>query len=405
VVPTGTIEPAIATKNLSLAMNLNAAATSIPATGTAGGLETTIVTLNANLNPNGSFTMPATTIYDSLGQPEQVTLTFTNTAANAWTLTAAGPAGTTAKVGGAASAAITYNAANTPPWSAPGAITLTGCPNGATASFTLNTTNVTAAAQPSALSSATEDSAWSSPTTFTTPSVEVYDSLGGSHQLTFNFCKVQSASPTQSAIWQWNSYLDGTATGNTGKVQFDQNGNLVSPSAAAASPTIATGNAAILTDGAANMSINWNLYAGATPQVTQYSQTSSVSSNTQDGSAASQVSGVSIANGGTVVAALSNGKSLTVGQLAVANFTNPDTLIGVGNNEYSISGQTSGAAVGTAGTGGRGQITGSSLESSTVDISTEFTNLMTYQNSYEAASRVITTANSIEQQTLSLIQA
>lgn len=239
------------------------------------------------------------------------------------------------------------------------------------------------------------------PPTFSTP-IEVYDSLGNSHVVTINFWKTASASPTTPAQWTWAASIPSTdgATTSTGTLQFDQNGNLVSPSATSAAPTITlTG----LSDGASDLTMNWNLFTGGNSTITQYAQTSSMSTNSQDGSAAAQMTQVSIGDGGVVLAQLSNGQEMQVGQLAMANFVNPDSLIDVGNNNYQVSGTTSNAAVGVPNSGGRGQILGSSLESSTVDISTEFTNLMTYQNSYEAASRVITTADTIMQQTLNIM--
>ena len=211
-----------------------------------------------------------------------------------------------------------------------------------------------------------------------------------------------SASPSTPAQWTWSASVpstDGTTT-STGTLQFDQNGDLVSPSATAGAPTVTiTG----LTDGANDLTINWNLYNSGNSTITQYAQSSSMSTNSQDGSAAAQMTQVSIGNGGEVLAQLSNGQQVEVGQLAMANFVNPDSLLDVGNNDYQVTGATSNAAVGTPNSGGRGQILGSALESSTVDISTEFTNLMTYQNSYEAASRVITTADTIMQQTLNIM--
>ena len=239
------------------------------------------------------------------------------------------------------------------------------------------------------------------PPTFSTP-IEVYDSLGNSHVVTLDFWKTSSATPSTPAQWTWSASVpaaDGTTT-STGTLQFDQNGNLVSPSATAASPTITlTG----LTDGASDLTMNWNLFSGGNSTITQYAQTSSMSTNSQDGSAPAQMTQISIGNGGVVLAQLSNGQQMEVGQLATANLVNPDSLVDVGNNNYQVSGTTSNAAIGVPGSGGRGQVLGSTLESSTVDISTEFTNLMTYQNSYEAASRVITTADTIMQQTLNIM--
>ncbi len=81
-----------------------------------------------------------------------------------------------------------------------------------------------------------------------------------------------------------------------------------------------------------------------------------------------------------------------MGQLAVASIPNPESLLSVGDNNLQASASTGSISVGAANTGGRGQILAGSLESSTVDIATEFTNLLTYERSYQAASRVITTS-------------
>jgi flagellar hook protein FlgE len=93
-----------------------------------------------------------------------------------------------------------------------------------------------------------------------------------------------------------------------------------------------------------------------------------------------------------------------VGQLAMANFVNPESLLAVGNNNYEVTGATSTASIGAANAGGRGQILGKRLESSTADIATEFTNLMVDQRSYQANSKVITTADQINQDTINLIR-
>lgn len=225
-------------------------------------------------------------------------------------------------------------------------------------------------------------------------SIQVFDSLGEAQTLTMNFWK------TGTGAWTWGVSTPNGTTTSTGTLSFDTNGNLTSPASNPASPNVAiTG----MSDGAANMNINFNFFANGAPVITQYAQQSSTASTSQDGSAPASVTGVGIGSGGVVLASLSNGKQLQVGQVAVANFTNPGSLIAVGNNDYQVSGLTSEPAIGSAGTGGRGDVEGSTLESSTVDIATEFTRLMTFQNSYEANSRVITTANTMEQQTVNLI--
>jgi flagellar hook protein FlgE len=87
----------------------------------------------------------------------------------------------------------------------------------------------------------------------------------------------------------------------------------------------------------------------------------------------------------------------------MANIRNPDSLISVGDNNYELSAASALPAVGVPGTGGRGSVEGGSLESSNVDIATEFTNLIVFQRGYEANSKVITTADQLSQDTINLI--
>ena len=89
-------------------------------------------------------------------------------------------------------------------------------------------------------------------------------------------------------------------------------------------------------------------------------------------------------------------------QLALASIRNPDSLVSTGNNNYRVGQDTATPVVGQAGTGGRGAIVGGSLESSNVDMATEFTQLIIFQRSYSANARVITTTDQISQETINL---
>lgn len=262
-------------------------------------------------------------------------------------------------------------------------------------------------------------------------SVQVYDSLGNSHQVTMDFWNTTPASSTTGNTWTYDAVMDGatpnlSTDANQGTLTFGTDGTLTGATYGASSTTnlitSSSGQITAVTEpalafsptGANAMTVNFNLFTTSTsnsgttvytPNLTQYAQTSGVSSDSQDGSAAVDLSKVSIANGGAVMATYSDGEQSQVGTLAMANFVNPESLLAVGNNNFQVSGGTSTPAVGIPNSEGRGQIVGSSLESSTVDIATEFSNLISYQNSYEAASRVISTGNTILQQTIQLIQA
>ena len=93
---------------------------------------------------------------------------------------------------------------------------------------------------------------------------------------------------------------------------------------------------------------------------------------------------------------------MTVGQLTLANFNNPKGLVKLGSNRYSESAAAGIPNVGIAGTGGRGTIIGSALESSNVDIAQEFTQMILAQRGYQANSRSITVADEILVETLQM---
>jgi len=234
-------------------------------------------------------------------------------------------------------------------------------------------------------------------TTFSAP-IQVYDSLGGSHTLSVTFTQTAANAWSYTVSIPAADLAKGGAAKGTGDLTFDTSGNLTSPTTAQAISV--TG----LADGAADMNISWNLYnTDGTGQITQYAETSGVGGTTQDGLAAGQITNVSLQNGGILMANYSNGQQTTVGQLALASIPNPTSLTSVGNNNLQASVYTGAISVGAANTGGRGQIVAGALESSTVDMATEFTKLLTYERGYQAASRVITTSDTLLQDAMGLV--
>jgi flagellar hook protein FlgE len=237
------------------------------------------------------------------------------------------------------------------------------------------------------------------PDSFST-SVTAYDSVGTSHVVTFTFTKTSTANQ-----WTYSASLPSgdatTVTPATGTLTFDANGNLTSPASTATQPAIkATG----MTDGSADLNITWNLYNGTTPRITQFAQTSATSAVAQNGSAAANLTSVGLANGGQVLAQYSDGTQVVVGQLAMADIRNPESLISVGDSNFQASALTALPGIGVPGSGGRGTVLGGSVESSNVNIATEFTNLIIYQQGYEANSHVVNTINQLSQDTLNLTQ-
>jgi len=234
--------------------------------------------------------------------------------------------------------------------------------------------------------------------TFTT-SVQVYDSLGTSHVISFTFTKTSTANQWQYSIAFPNADLTSAGTPLTGSLTFNSSGILTSPTAGTTPPALAVSG---LADGAANMNINWDIFNQTIPRITQFSQPSAVSAQSQDGSPAANLVQVSLVNGGQVLAQYSNGSQVVVGQLAMVSILNPESFVSVGNNSFGLSASTALPALGTPGTGGRGTVLGGSLEASNADIARQFTNLIVFQRSYEANAKVVTTVDQLSQATIGL---
>ncbi|HEY6467786.1 MAG TPA: flagellar hook protein FlgE [Candidatus Acidoferrales bacterium] len=237
--------------------------------------------------------------------------------------------------------------------------------------------------------------------TFSTP-LTVYDSLGASHILTYNF--------TNSAPGAWNYSItipaaDVGQTGNpvtikSGTLTFNSSGQLTAPAADVAGISVPN-----LADGAATMNFTWQLYnPGGSGLLTQVSAPSATASTYQDGFASGSLSSYTINSDGTIEGTFSNGQTQPLGQILLATFANEQGLSRDGSNEF-LSTLASGAAnIGVPGTGGRGTLSGGSLEQSNVDISTQFANLIVAESGYQANAKVVTTLDTIVQDTINLIQ-
>jgi flagellar hook protein FlgE len=237
--------------------------------------------------------------------------------------------------------------------------------------------------------------------TFSTP-ITVFDSLGNSHVLTNTFTK------TGANAWSYSISLPGADTGaaaptvvSTGSLTFNGDGTL-------ATPTVPITGIAItgLADGASNMSVTWNLKDSAGNSLVTQSASPSATANTfQDGYGVGTLSDFTITSDGTIEGAFSNNQTLALGQIALATFANPQGLQAVGQNSFQTTLSSGAAVVGAAGTGGRGTITGGSLEQSNVDIATEFSNMIVTQRGYQANARVVTTFDQLTQDAINMTQA
>jgi flagellar hook protein FlgE len=235
-------------------------------------------------------------------------------------------------------------------------------------------------------------------TTFSTP-VQVYDSLGQTHQLTMSFTKTAANTWDYSATLPAGDYT-GAVSNNTGTLTFDSTGNLTSPTGSVTGISFAG-----LPNGASDLSFNWNLDdASGNPTISQTTAASAATASNQDGFNSGVYNGFSVDSSGIITANFSNGQKQTVGQVAVATVANNEGLTVTGNNNYMTTAASGQANVGTAGTGSRGTITDSALELSNVDISSEFADLIVAQRAFEANSKTVTTFDTVTQDTLSMIR-
>jgi flagellar hook protein FlgE len=219
-------------------------------------------------------------------------------------------------------------------------------------------------------------------------STTVYDSLGNAYPATFYF--TQSGT---TGTWDVNMTVNGVVQAPTQTLAFNSAGQVTGTNGGKLTwPGFAPTSGATAPQ---SMTFDFG-------QSTQYGGSFGVTAITQDGFATGQLSTVSIDTTGVVSAVYTNGRSTQLGQLALANFPDPQGLKQLGDTNWAET-YTSGTAVsGTAGTAGFGSIQSGALESSNVDLTTELVNMITAQRAFQANAQVITTANQLSQTVINI---
>jgi flagellar hook protein FlgE len=213
-------------------------------------------------------------------------------------------------------------------------------------------------------------------------SLTVYDSLGAAHTQTMYF--VKTATNNQ---WQTRMFVDGTAVGGAQALNFNSSGLLTTP----ASGQIAF-PAYTPATGAAPITVTTDF-----SDATQFGDTFGVNSVTQDGYTTGRLIGMDIDASGVVQARFTNGRSLALGQIALANFANPQGLQQLGDTNWAETFGSGQALKGQAGNSGFGLIQSGALEASNVDITAQLVNMITAQRNFQANAQMISTADSITQ--------
>lgn len=134
----------------------------------------------------------------------------------------------------------------------------------------------------------------------------------------------------------------------------------------------------------------------------QYANEMDIKPYAQDGNTSGTLEGFSVDATGTVVGVFTNGERKALGQIMLAKFDNPMGLQKLGSNFFVDTRNSGEPQLGKASTSGFGAISPGNLEMSNVDISLEFTEMITTQRGFQANSRIITTSDEMLQELVNM---
>jgi flagellar hook protein FlgE len=213
-----------------------------------------------------------------------------------------------------------------------------------------------------------------------------YDSLGTAHDMTISLTKLAAPGTWTAQV----TYKDSTGAtvditpGPAPTITFDSAGAIVSPTSFTMTG-VAFGNAAPQ---------NVTLQMGdAQHPLTQYDRAQTMDVPVRNGSAGAELTSVTFGADGTVNGLYSNGESKILGVVAMADVTNREGLLRMGDDTFATSLTSGEPAYGVPGAGRLGTLAPGTLEGSNVDLANEFTNLVLAQRGFQANSRVISTSD------------
>ncbi|WP_415064113.1 flagellar hook protein FlgE [Bdellovibrio sp.] len=235
--------------------------------------------------------------------------------------------------------------------------------------------------------------------------VEMYDSQGNKHLVSFFFNK------SADREWEFKGLVDGKEiSGGTegglsqvcaGKLKFTVDGKLDSQETTETNFNFKGG---ALQDQQVKLNFGDAIKDGGKglDGTKQYGKNSDLISWHQDGAAAGTITGLSFNDEGVLTAVYSNGQAADLAQIALAKFENPEALFKVGNNRLKESRDSGTASLGGPGAAGRGKLFAKSLERSTVDLATEFVNMIQNQRGFQANAKTITTTDELLNEVIQL---
>lgn len=225
-------------------------------------------------------------------------------------------------------------------------------------------------------------------------SINIFDNQGGPHSLKLIFTKTANSNE-----YSLTTEINGTAFGSGTTVTFNSDGTLESPSDItinAADLNGALGTESFDQTAPKNITVKLGEQGNIANSLTNYSGLNTATLSSQDGYEAGTIRDLSVDTDGRIWGAFTNGRSELLGQVVVAKFANSAGLIKDGSNFFSVSPNSGLANIGTAGEiFPSTSIHNNSLEMSNVDLTKQFTDMITTQRGFEAASRVITVSDSM----------
>jgi flagellar hook protein FlgE len=229
--------------------------------------------------------------------------------------------------------------------------------------------------------------------------VTAFDTAGSPVNMQLRWAKIDSAEYGGTDTWNLFYQVDSNATGsqtawqNVGvNYQFGANGQM--------NPAVTTLTLSNVTVNGIDLG-NVQLLHG-TGGITQFADpngNAQVNMLQQNGFPAGELQEVSVSDKGRVVGSYSNGRTLDLAEITLANFNGANYLKRIDGGAFEVTDESGPAIYGAP-----GKIVGSSLEGSNTDIADEFTKLIVTQQAYSANTRVISTANTMVQDLLSMIR-
>ena len=211
-------------------------------------------------------------------------------------------------------------------------------------------------------------------------STVVYDSLGVAHTATYYFLE-------NGGAWEAYQTLDGNTIGGAQPFTFGSDGSIATPANGVLTfPSWDPGN------GGDPITLDLDLSA-----TTQYGSNFVVNSINPDGRAAGRLRNVEIDQTGVVFARFSNGQSIALGKVALANFSNPEGLAKVSDTSFQETFVSGVAQRGEATESNFGLVQAGALEASNVDLTEQLVNMITAQRLFQANAQVISTMDTVTQ--------